>query len=90
MIGIEQLLRELGVRLCASPSVLRDNSYATYLALNLVFHAGTKNIELNFHFVRDGCLRPGPIAQYDKMVPGPRVTGWAGPVRILNMLARAW
>ena len=50
---IQTLLKELKV---ASPPVARlwcDNMGAKYLASNPVFHARTKHIEVDFHFVRE-------------------------------------
>ncbi|XP_071679420.1 uncharacterized mitochondrial protein AtMg00810-like [Lolium perenne] len=53
MIWIEALLRELGVQLKEKPCLWCDNLGATYLSANPVFHARTKHIEIDFHFVRE-------------------------------------
>jgi len=53
IIWIQSLLQELGVQ---SPPVARlwcDNIGATYLSTNPVFHARTKHIEIDYHFVRE-------------------------------------
>jgi histone deacetylase 1/2 len=53
IIWIQTLLKELKV---SSPPVARlwcDNMGAKYLASNPVFHARTKHIEVDFHFVRE-------------------------------------
>ena len=53
VMWIQTLLKELKV---ASPPVARlwcDNMGAKYLASNPVFHARTKHIEVDFHFVRE-------------------------------------
>lgn len=48
---VQILLEELRIRIC-QPFVLRcENIGATYLAANFMFHAQTKYIEINFHFV---------------------------------------
>lgn len=48
---IQQLLGEIGVPLSSPYTVYCDNISTTYLALNSVFHARTKHIELDVHFV---------------------------------------
>jgi hypothetical protein len=50
---VEALLRELGVRLRQKPCLWCDNLGATYLSANPIFHARTKHIEIDYHFVRE-------------------------------------
>ena len=52
-IWIESVLRELGVSRQRAPILWCDNLGATYLTANPVFHARTKHIEIDFHFVRE-------------------------------------
>jgi histone deacetylase 1/2 len=53
LIWVEALLRELGVRLREKPCLWCDNLGATFLSANPVFHARTKHIEIDYHFVRE-------------------------------------
>lgn len=53
VMWIHKLLDELHVSHPLSARLWCDNLGATYLAANPVFHARTKHIEIDFHFVRE-------------------------------------
>lgn len=50
---LQFLLRDLGVYISQPTTLLCDNISATYMAHNPVFHARTKHIEIDYHFVRE-------------------------------------
>ncbi|KAD6454838.1 hypothetical protein E3N88_09544 [Mikania micrantha] len=50
---LQTLLRELHVSMTSVPTLWCDNLGATYLSANPVFHARTKHVEVDFHFVRE-------------------------------------
>lgn len=53
LMWIQALLGELGIPENRPPSLWCDNIGATYLSMNPVFHARTKHIEIDYHFVRE-------------------------------------
>lgn len=53
LIWIQTLLNELRISLPCAPTLFCDNIGATYLTSNPIYHARTKHIEIDYHFVRD-------------------------------------
>ncbi|XP_019157371.1 PREDICTED: uncharacterized protein LOC109153935 [Ipomoea nil] len=50
---VVSILRELGLHTGEASTLWCDNLGATYLCANPVFHARTKHVEIDFHFVWD-------------------------------------
>ncbi|KAH9647737.1 retrovirus-related pol polyprotein from transposon RE1 [Citrus sinensis] len=50
---IKSLLGELSINLSSTPMMWCDNQGAIALAYNPVYHAKTKHVELDIHFIRD-------------------------------------
>ncbi|GKB48074.1 uncharacterized mitochondrial protein-like protein [Tanacetum coccineum] len=48
---LQALLNELGIRSSSTPIIWCDDLGATYLSANSIFHACTKHVEIDYHFV---------------------------------------
>ena len=74
LIWVQSLLGELGISLSQVPCLWCDNLGATYLSANPVFHARTKHIEIDFHFVRErvaqGLLQVRFVSTGDQVADG--------------------
>jgi histone deacetylase 1/2 len=57
MMWVHKLLTELKVNHPPTARLWCDNLGAKYLSANPVFHAKTKHIEIDFHFVRERVAR---------------------------------
>jgi histone deacetylase 1/2 len=57
VIWVQTLLKELGVPQPRAACLWCDNIGATYLSANPVFHARTKHIEVDYHFVHERVAR---------------------------------
>jgi histone deacetylase 1/2 len=57
IMWIQTLLMELGIRAPRAAKLWCDNIGAKYLSANPVFHARTKHIEVDYHFVRERVAR---------------------------------
>jgi hypothetical protein len=68
------VLKELGVKGPKFAKLWCDNFGATYLSANHMFHARTKHIEVDFHFVKErvaqGLLQISFISTKDQVVDG--------------------
>lgn len=64
IIWIQQLVTEIGCLSLAKPILWCDNISASALAINPVFHARTKHIKIDVHFVRDHVLRVSLEVRY--------------------------
>ena len=52
-LWVQSLMRENDIILPQQPLLWYDNIGATYLTANSVFHARTKHMEIDYHFVRE-------------------------------------
>jgi histone deacetylase 1/2 len=53
VMWIQTLMKEIGLKFPSTTQLWRDNIGAKYLSANPVFHARTKHIEVDYHFVRE-------------------------------------
>ena len=61
---LRMLLKDLGIYLYHPPILWCDNVSALALASNPIFHARTKHIEVDYHFVREKVLNRDMIIKY--------------------------
>ena len=61
---IRTLLKDLGIFLSQIPILWCDNVSTLVIASNPVFHAQTKHIEVDFHFVRERVLRKDLVVKF--------------------------
>ncbi|KAG5535026.1 hypothetical protein RHGRI_022961 [Rhododendron griersonianum] len=59
-----ELLKDLDVCLPSSPVLWCDNISAIALASNPVFHARTKHVEVDFHFIREKVLNKQQVIKF--------------------------
>ncbi|XP_056160962.1 uncharacterized mitochondrial protein AtMg00810-like [Syzygium oleosum] len=64
LIWIEALLRDLGISWQGPPVLWCDNISAIYLTGNPIFHARTKHVEIDYHFVRERIAKNQLHVQY--------------------------
>lgn len=56
VIWVQNLCKDLAIDLTMAPTLYCNNLGATYLSSNPIFHARTKQVEIDFHFVRNWVL----------------------------------
>lgn len=61
---LHNLTRELGIPLHHKPMLFCDNVSTIYLTANPVYHARTKHLELDFHFVREKVSNGELVVRY--------------------------
>ena len=88
LIWLQILLGELGIRQWRPPVLWCDNIGATYLSANPVFHARTKHIEVDFHFVRERVARKALdirfVSSQDQLADGLTKPIGAAQLRLLR------
>ncbi|GJS38530.1 retrovirus-related pol polyprotein from transposon TNT 1-94 [Tanacetum coccineum] len=71
VLWVQNLLHELGISISQPPILFCDNTRATYLCANPVYHSRMKHLALNYHFVRervsDGSIRVLHISSKDQL-----------------------
>ncbi|GKC20786.1 retrovirus-related pol polyprotein from transposon RE2 [Tanacetum coccineum] len=71
MIWLKNLLQELSMTISQTPTLYCDNTGATYLCANPVYHSRMKHVVLDYHFVREqvsaGHLRVFHVSSQDQL-----------------------
>lgn len=53
LLWLQELFKELHIRLPNRPTIFSDNLGATYLCVNPIFHSRMKHLAIDYHFVCD-------------------------------------
>lgn len=64
LVWVQQLLSELQITLSYPPTLWCDNKSAMALAPNPVYHARTKHIEIDYHYIREQVLAHKLVLQF--------------------------
>ena len=81
---MESLLKELGIKLPQAPCLWCDNMGAKYLTSNPVFHARTKHIEVDYHFVREHVSKK--LLEIEYIASGDQIAdGFTKPLTVRHM-----
>ncbi|KAL6314915.1 hypothetical protein AAG906_029134 [Vitis piasezkii] len=64
LIWIETFLNELHILFFTPPVLFCDNLTATHLATHPIFHARTKHIEIDYHFIHDRVLHKSLLVKF--------------------------
>jgi len=82
VMWIQTLLRELNISSPRAAKLWCDNLGSKYLTANPVFHARTKHIEVDYHFVRERVSRK--LLEVDFVSSGDQVAdGFTKPLSVL-------
>ncbi|KAK9038646.1 hypothetical protein V6N11_023503 [Hibiscus sabdariffa] len=69
IVWLKALLTDMGVTMRESPVVWSDNTSTVAMSANPVFHAKSKHVELDIHFIRENVIPsngPSRISNYDQ------------------------
>jgi hypothetical protein len=81
---VQILLKEIGIQAPKAGKLWFDKLGAKYLSSNQVFHARTKHIEVDYHFVREQVMRS--LLQIDFVPTGDQVAdGFTKPVTVRQL-----
>ena len=96
VVWILSLLREICVNDISVPKLWCDNLGATYMCASPIFHARTKHVEIDYHFVRDkvasGDIQVNFISTKDRLadiftkpLPGPRFSSLRDKLQVTSI-----
>jgi hypothetical protein len=84
IMWVQILLKEIGIHAPRYGKIWCDNLGAKYLSSNPVFHARTKHIEVDYHFVRERVTRG--LLQIDFVPTGDQIAdGFTKPIIVRQL-----